>query len=328
MASKVSIRQNAIEQLDCLAAQRHLYSKAKTVAGVRFFLAVLAIVAISIVTPLAASPKWGKVLGIAPLDIAWIAASLGVAVMLADTLWLTPWINGLKARAAKIQEMFDTTVLGIPWNEAAVGEKPDIEDISRCCRPVRKHPEALDSLRNWYSPKLDSLPASVAVLLGQRSNLWWDADLRQHHASTIASLTVVLVGALLLVAIVNNLPTKALFSVVLAPSLPLIQFAVTAWRDNRAALSQTLNLKNVVNAAWQVLLRDPSRFDYPPELARSVQDQIYLNRKTNPLIPDWVYRWCKSRQEQDMSYSVESMIHNYEHSRPEAGTENSGAMIR
>lgn len=107
---------------------------------------------------------------------------------------------------------------------------------------------------------------------------------------------------------------KNFFLIVLAPALPIVIFATRQWIDNKKAISQLTSLKNLVNDSWNDLLAKRESESKLVERARAVQDQIYINRKTNPLIFDRIYEKHKSRQHESMYYSIDQMIDQYRNS--------------
>lgn len=109
--NSIPATQNSPLNLDRLAAQRQLYSKAKLILGWQVCfggpLAVgFAFMALSFPTMKSFAALWGML------------------ITLADIAWLSPWQKRLRSLAAQIQEQFDCDVLELPWNEVKVGKKP------------------------------------------------------------------------------------------------------------------------------------------------------------------------------------------------------------
>ncbi|MBA6440968.1 hypothetical protein H3T12_42440 [Streptomyces sp. GMR22] len=68
----------------------------------------------------------------------------GTAITLGGTLWaalymgvMAPWAERYLRIAATLQEMFDADVLGLPWNNVAVGNRIGNDEVSRLSRRFR-----------------------------------------------------------------------------------------------------------------------------------------------------------------------------------------------
>lgn len=312
MVDNISIRQDRPEQLNCLAAQRQLYSRAKQLSYLQLILSVPLIIIISIATLVLNDNVLAQKIGVQQVDISWALAFVGVTVALIDLIVITPIINGFRDKAAKIQELFDTSVFNMSWNDVAVGAKPDYEEISKYSSRIRGKQEEYNKLKCWYSDKLDGIPVRASTVICQRSNLFWDSDLRKYFSFIVGSVACSLVFFLLVVGLYEGLTLKRFFLVVFAPALPIIIYATRQWIDNKKAISQLTALKELLNTTWAELLSGEKGDNYILDRARKLQDQIYVNRKSNPLIFDWIYELRKSKQHENMFYSIDQMIDEYE----------------
>ncbi len=315
MANNFSERQNMPQQLNYLAAQRTLYRKAKQVTAIQIWLSVPIIIVISITSLVLNDKHISQNIGFQQMDISWVSAFVGVVIALLDVLFLSPFIDKLKEKAAKIQELFDTSVLGLPWNHVAAGGFPDYEDVDKYSHPIRGNQEEYEKLKNWYSDKLDALPAEAVAIICQRSNLCWDAELREYFSRLMGATAILVVLILVSVGLYQGLTLKTFFLIVMAPALPIIIFSSRQWLENKKAISQLSSLKNLVNESWDSLISKQKGSQELIAHSRSTQDQIFINRKGNPLIFDWLYEKNKSRQHGSMFYSIDQMIDQYNNSR-------------
>ncbi|WP_321495687.1 S-4TM family putative pore-forming effector [uncultured Desulfobacter sp.] len=311
MVDSFSERQNEPQKLNYLAAQRTLYKKAKSITAIQIFLSVPLIIFVSIAALILNDKDISQLVGLQQVDISWVSAFTGVVVALLDVLILTSLVDNLKEKAAKIQELFDTTVLGLPWNNVAIGSMPDHEDVNKYSRPIRERPDELSKLKDWYSSKLDNLPIETSLIICQRSNLCWDSELRDYFSKLMGAIALFVILFLVAIGLYEGMTLKNLFLIVLAPALPIVIFSTRQWIDNKKAISQLTSLKNFVNDSWDNLLAMQESESRLMERARAVQDQIFINRKTNPLIFDWIYEKQKSRQHESMYYSIDQMIDQY-----------------
>jgi len=314
MANYFTERQNEPKHLDYLSAQRNLYRKAKRTTAIQILLSGPLIVCISIAVLILNNKDISQLVGFQQVDISWVSAFTGVVVALVDVLIITDIVNSLKEKAATIQELFDTSVFGLPWNNVAAGSMPDYEEVNKYSRTIRESPEEFSKLKNWYSIKLDNLPIEVSIIICQRSNLCWDSELRNYFSKLMGAIALFVIFFLTAIGLYEGMTLKKFFLIVLAPSLPIVIFAIRNWIDNKRAISQLKSLKNIVNKSWDNLLTMRESKSKLMERARAVQDQIYINRKSNPLIFDWIYEKHRPRQHESMYYSIDQMINQYNYS--------------
>ena len=126
---------------------------------------------------------------------------------------------------------------------------------------------------------------------------------------------MLLVLFLVSIGLYQGLTLKIFFLVVMAPALPIIIFSSKQWAENKKAITELTALKNLVNEAWDNLISKRKSTTQLMNNARSIQDKMFINRKSNPLIFDWLYERNKSRQHESMFYSIDQMMEQYIHTR-------------
>src|SRR4051794_23247686 len=114
--NRIPTKQNEPKQIQRLAAQRQLYSRAKSIFAVQMVVSAPVAIAWSLLVLRNPSLKAA-------------AAFWGVAATGLDLFWLNPWHKRLREQAAKVQEEFDCYVLELPWNDIKVGKRPDAEAV-------------------------------------------------------------------------------------------------------------------------------------------------------------------------------------------------------
>ena len=110
-------KQNMDDMLRCLAAQRYLYSSAKILFFWQLIFSTIVVVILSLLNLYK--------------NISWMMAAYGSLIAIIDVTFWSSLIKRKKEKAAKIQELFDTSVLNIKWNNILVGERPTDEEIFR-----------------------------------------------------------------------------------------------------------------------------------------------------------------------------------------------------
>lgn len=314
MINSISQRQLLPENLDRLAAQRMLYSTSKIVIAIQLILSVPFVIMLSTLSLFFKSAFFLEQFG-RTIDISWIVTSSGILIAFLDILFLSPMIIDLKEKATKIQELFDCDVLSLKWNAILAGPKPDLEDIIHNANKYKKRVKKNDDLKDWYSKEVEKISISAARILCQRSNVKWDIDLRQKVNIFLCILTLLTFFILLTIGIKGGLNVEKFIMIVLAPCLPIFYFSIRFFLHNKKSISSLSNLKEQSDKAW-----NDTKNSFLPDknlenIARRLQDAIFVNRKANPLIFDKIYKKFKSHQEELMNCSCKQMISEYKENR-------------
>jgi hypothetical protein len=308
--NNIPAEQNDASNIKCLVAQRVLYSKAKHLVALQLILSVP--VMILVVSATALYKKYNNIA--APCDISWIAPAYAVILTIVDLLFLVPCIVTLKTKAAKVQELFDCHVLGISWKRIVANAEPEPEEINALSVKYLKINDPV-SLRDWYYSGPIKALEHVARIICQRSNVRWDCRLRSKYSWGIFSIAVIMLIMLLVIGLVNGWSIRFFVSGILAPMLPLFLFWIRQHQENKTAIEKLNIIKEELDHLWAKALRKDNICDDWEALSRNIQDGIFLNRKSNPLIFDWFYKIFRSQYEEDMNYSVTQQIAEYDKSR-------------
>ena len=116
-------------------------------------------------------------------------AIAGAAWAIIYTAGIFPWERAEARRGAVIQEMFDTELFGLPWNQTAAGPKFPPHEISKLARKFTPGRGRGDRLRNWYVDT-NGVPQPYDIFICQEQNLGWDARLRRRWAATLLTLVI------------------------------------------------------------------------------------------------------------------------------------------
>lgn len=307
----ISDRQNTEINIQRLAAQRYLYSRAKRLHFIRLMLTLPTILVLSIIVVLLKSQQVASYVGIQTYDASWLLALVSLVVFVLDRFIFEPVQQEQKAAAAAIQEEFDCDVLQIPWNDIELPKRPEREKIiSNARRYLTRY--GPDKLYNWYACPDDNLiPLPAARAICQRSNVSWDARLRQRYMIVVLICGIVVSIAIVAVATAYDLSLRGLLSAVAAPLLPVAGFVVGEIRQNRAAIQALEEIRDCIEEQWEAILsRDLSDNDLVYK-SRQLQDRIYAGRKRSTLIPDWLYEKLRPSNEGLMVATAEQMKQQY-----------------
>ena len=164
--------QNTQRSLNLLAAQRQLYSDAKGLQMVSLIMSVPVVIAWSILVAL-----------FPPLCV--YAALWGITATLIELLFFSRLQKSTQEKAAKIQQIFDCEVLQFNWASLSCGVRIEPEAIVDASNRYKRKKRNLKKLQNWYPTSVDKLPIHQARIICQRSNVWWDAQLRRRYSKWI-----------------------------------------------------------------------------------------------------------------------------------------------
>lgn len=267
----ISQDQNSQKSLSLLAAQRHLYSKAKTAHGFRFIGALL----------------W---LALSPFIVYFFPASKASIAIVSCLIFLfsefifEPFERARINTASLIQEEFDVNLFEIPWNQVLAGSKNTVEITNSA---ARAYGPDLNGLSNWYDVSED-LPKNLQILICQRSNLVWDSRIRNHFGHILYFWAVLIGFSGLALSFALNLSLSDYLLVFLIPSLsPMIGSYRWGLRHFDVA-SEKVTLENRFSQIWKKAL--DSKGKTVDADCRMIQDCIFQLRRKEALVPDWFYR--------------------------------------
>lgn len=302
---KISEAQDEESALRRLAAQRQLYSEAKTF---QFFHLTIAVPMTVIVFTLAVVfPSFQE-----------FATIWGIVLVLIDIWLFSRTENALHLRAAKIQELFDCDVLNIPWNDLKCRSKPDPEDIAEHSGKYLKKTSNFDELKKWYSPEANELPLFLSRIVCQRSNVTWESRLRRRYATGITVLMTFLVLAIVSIGFARNLSINSILVNLVVPLLPAFAWGIPQIMKNLDAVKDIDSLKEAIDKIWDNAFSLRLSKQELADAARSIQDEIYDHRRSKPLVFDWIYSKFRLKDETLMNQGTSELVREalqllYEH---------------
>jgi hypothetical protein len=291
-------RTDAFQQY--LRASSYLYSNAKLISSLQVFLTILVPVILSVLSVLYSSESQQGA------GLKGWAAFYGIAVVLLDSMFLDKAQKSLKKEAAQIQELFDCELLEMPWNEFKVGDKPTPETIDHSSRALKR--ELTEREKNWYPSIVGKLPLYLCRVVCQRTNIWWDGELRRRYAFWLSSFAV---GIILLAAIVGMVRNMSLGTFVLTIMAPLFPAAMWFIRERNRQKESTATLdrlmKHTTNLWTGVLGAQMSPTDALGK-SRELQDELFVHRQSNQPIPNLVNRIFAGRFNESMNKGAEELV--------------------
>ena len=282
-------------QLKRLAAQRQLYSDAKVFQAVQIGLSALG------------PPILAVLVAFFSLRPAY-AASFGIIVTFLNILWFTPRQQSLKEKAAKIQELFDCDVLELPRRELMTGSPLEmIEAIEKSSSKYKRKANDDSKLENWYPKDVGELPLHLGRVVCQRSNCWWDAQLRRRYAKWVIGGVLVVLIVVVFLGFIGGLSLEKIILAMVNPLMPAFALGIRQYKEHTESATRLDKLKEYAEELWEKAVGDAN----PDELtrdSRELQDAIYNHRRTSPLIFDWLYRHLRKDDEELMNKAADAMV--------------------
>jgi len=292
--NQIPTDQNSQKQLERLAAQRELYSSAKSFHGVQIILTVIIPVILAV---------------IALIDqrYALVGAIFGVISFVADIAVVEPVIKRRKTKAAKIQELFDCAVLRLPKSPLKTVDDITVEEVLLHYNAHIKIKTNVEKIKDWYSPRVGELSLEIARILCQRTNCWWDSKLRQRYSSFLRIASIIVFGGIMVVGFISNL---ALTDVTLIASglIPFFQFCIKHCIDNLEAARRLDELVTYSTRLWEEALSKSISNEMLTSNSRRLQDEIFEHRSMSPLILDSYYGLFRDDDEALMNRSSEILV--------------------
>jgi hypothetical protein len=282
----LALRQNSDRILDLrrATAVAHLRAQRVHAAGLVVSITVAALGVLAHIWPSTAA-----VAGLA--GAAWTAVYAAV---------LAPWAARSQQISATLQEMLDTELFGMGWNEVAVGDRipeDQVSDLSNRYRGNEAH------LRDYYL--VAAVPAPYDVLFCFEQNLAWGSKVRARYAQLLLSVAVLWTTIGLIVGFVAGLRVPELVSTWFVPSLGLLLLCLDTYRGQLSNIRERTRVRDMVVAASADPHAPPPavRADWPI-FARRVQDVLFQLRRGQTRTPVWFFRRFHDRDQRDFSYRM------------------------
>lgn len=194
-------------------------------------------------------------------------------------------------KAAKIQEQFDLNIYNLEWNKISIWNKLSYEYISEA---KNKYIWNINELKNWYSD-VSTLPIWFAIIICQRSNLFWDLKLRKYFSYTIILLMILIFLIHFSISYFLNIWASLFVYWFLLSSFPAIIIWINEVKENYEIINSKRELENIILKLIDNKPNEPSFKDL-----RNIQDKIYELRKKWALIPEFWYNFFKEKFENNM----------------------------
>ena len=287
--------QNTQRSLELLAAQRQLYFDAKNLQMVSVIMSVPVVIV------------WSILVALFPL-LAVYAALWGIIATLLELIVFSRLQKLTQEKAAKIQQIFDCEVLQFNWASLNCGARVEPETIIDASNRYKLKKQNIAKLQNWYPVSVGRLPIHQARIICQRSNVWWDAQLRRRYSKWVIFILLSLTVIVLLIGLIGGLTLEKFLLAVLVPLTPAFVFGLRQYTEHNEAAVRLNRLRENAEALVQEIISGRYALQDLERESYSLQTQIYDNRRRSPLILDWLYSRLRSKDEEKMHRGAESLV--------------------
>ena len=294
--------QNSERSLKLQMAKEHLYALASRVQLTQGLI------------PAANAAVWLIVLPLKP-DLRVWSVLLAFLIPIVDLILLDPLQKKWKLIAAKVQELFDCDVLHLPWNGFKIGERPTEETIAEHARKYRRKQMTNAHLPDWYTFQFEDLPYQAATVICQRSNCWWDSQLRRTYSWILLSSVSVIGISCVVYGIVAKASVEQFVLALIAPISPFIMWAVKESRLQEATATNSERVLASVNQVWTNVCEKQKGVQTLDHDSRMLQDEIFARRSVAPVNPSWLYFFKRNDYQKLMVEGGQQLIERYRRSR-------------
>ncbi|MDD0999348.1 S-4TM family putative pore-forming effector [Pseudomonas sp. TNT2022 ID1044] len=301
----IRAQQNEHSYIQKLASFRRLYSIAKKYNNGYVMLNIVMMTALTFLSIGLNSEVLAKQFNFAQVDYSrWLAVA-SIVVLTIDKLIIGDRIDSNREKAAKIQELFDRGLFKLDWNSTLAGSPPRIEDIVRHGEwYLKKYKNA--KLLDWYSIKSDVVPHYLQVLICQNSSLYWDANLREKINYVVIIGGVAILAVALALCLHFDLSTSAILTNLTALLGPVLDYGYNTLKENKSSVEQAQRLLDCIEQAIANAETNPSE-EAMRRSVDSIQDQLFVKRKSDWLIPDFFYKVLRNSDEAVMRQSTQQL---------------------
>jgi len=274
---KISELQNKEINIKRLTAQSQLYTDAKMIQRIRFLASGFAVTLLAYL---------GNILD---AQYTIYLTLLSICIVLFDEFILNNRIQSLIELAATIQDEFDCSVLNISHNTVKVNRTNINENVQKYSMRFNKKNgiEEMQRFYNWYSGVNNNEDLKARIVC-QQQNCWWNSVLQEKYITILKNTTFLVFGILIVISVFNDLSFSRVISSVVNPLIPMTVIVlriITNSNKSRKGLNGVKKkLENLFEQCGNIE-NEKVRSEM-----RNLQDMIFDNRISTPLVPDYIYK--------------------------------------
>ncbi|PNQ85221.1 S-4TM family putative pore-forming effector [Paenibacillus polymyxa] len=301
-SNDIFLRQNEDGNIDLLAAQRQMYSEAKRASNYQF--------AICVVVPILV--PFLKAVALSNMIYLGFITLLPLVIIVVNQYFFEKIIKNKKEKAARFQELFDTNVFKLSWNNKLSGSKEfATKDLSNTTQKYKKKHVSLSNLKNWYPKEYSTVDLSAGRVMCQKVNASWDGEIRASFQSFLIKLLFVCIFLIIAISMLLNKTFAETLISIIAPLFPIAFYIFKRYSENKETIVRLDKLTDKADRLWEDVLSGSVEQNDLQIQSRKLQDEIYKHRSSALLIWDWFYLRNRSKQENNMNDSANLIVDEY-----------------
>ncbi len=166
-------------------------------------------------------------------------------------------------------------------------------------------------LYNWYEPEIGTVPENVGKLICQRTNCTYDRDIKKRFRVWVIAFAMIAVILIVIPSFFFDWTVSKVFLTLVCPVVPVFQWMTKNITKVNQSVETLERLNAEIGNKWEQV-KDGNSIDECD--FRQIQDGIYLNRKQNPLIPNFIYNSLWNALENQTRYTVGQLVEEYKNS--------------
>ena len=295
MPNQIPSLQCEKRHIELLAASTQIYSRCNNILLLQTILSI----GIAVI---------GLLVGLLLPEQKAVVSLFAIIALILDKRFLDPWHKSHKNTGAKIQEIFDTELFQLPWNDLKCSDKPLESEISHWTSSYKlKDNTFLNIDKTWYPIQVGRMPLEFARLVCQFSNLRWDGDLRRSYGKLLQDLLGLYCILVVIVSVIAKVSLEWFVLSIFVPTLPLIrqvlENAATQFSWAVKSDAHQAYITQIINSYITSGLKNNDFSDFE---ARQIQDEIFERRMNSPRVPTWFHKFCRPKYQSNMEVTAES----------------------
>lgn len=305
MVNSIPNRQNEDDVINLIAASKYLYSRAKLLLGVYFFISVVVVVLLSIISTIVSNDYIVAVFGFEKKDISSWVSSYSLLIVAFSKIFLIDFIDRSKTLAAKLQEEADRKLFGLRWDDSILGDKVSQDLVYRYSKRLFEKEDKV-KVKDWYPTEVEGLPVPYQALVCQYSCLSWDHSLRSRYNLMLLCAGFFIVLIVFLMAFVGDMRLSSIFVNLIAIAAPVTSFGFDVYKGNSDSIDNIKGMRGSWKEFFESEIKDLD-VKTAESMVEKLQVQLCNKRKSDFPIPDTIYNHFRSSQQDEMFYTAKTL---------------------
>lgn len=237
-----------------------------------------------------------------------IVAAIATIVIIILDVFLERIVDAGKREAARLQELYDCSVLGLPWSRLLAEDPPMRAMVLELEHEYDRVNRVPNRMVDWYPASLSVLPPHVHCLGCQYVTIWWNR-LQQRALGRFYLAITVLMATLLLSPLGFNAGGHLILQL-LAPTLPLVVLLSRIILEHVDSVDAYRRIEAFADETW-CRAKSGASSDEIRGRSRMIQDELFNQRCRRPLVLERAYRGFYKRIKRQVDHNVAAFLRDW-----------------